>query len=630
MIVRMSKVEIYGPKHLLLETLADVQELGIFHIEKEAILAAENGETQPPPLDALKLDEESMAARLFYESLLGKIRDILSCLPQVDLREVYLSPLPAIDSIKYLVDRHGRFCRERSSERAELSGKRDELIRYTAFLEVLQPLLVDAEPGAEVDFIALEMLRQEELGSLRELVERTTSGHFDMQTAEAEGDRTIVLITAEKSRLQDLKEALRDHRMPELELPEPLRDLSFIEQLHAAVAMLRRIKARIGTIDRELRNFADRWAALYSSIESWLKNQLTMFKATTQLYETEMCFFLFGWLPSAEVDRLTSRLELDFKGEVVVAEQDILQQDMDRIPVILKNPPYFRPFELLSRLLPLPHYSSYDPTPFLGIFFPIFFGMILGDVGYGLILLAAALLLIAVFGSKRPLLGDVGRILGVASLYTIIFGFLFGEFFGLVGTQVFGLQPILFHRHESVMPMLLFALSVGAVHVIIGLILGFISALRRHHKKEAVFKVASIFFILCLAAGLVSMLAPGKLLLKKPLMIAMLVSTPVLLLSGGFLAPLELFKTIGNIISYARIMAVGLTSVLLAYVANHLAGNAGSAVVGALAAVFLHLFNILLGLFAPTVHSLRLHYVEFFSKFMESGGKHYKPLEKTD
>jgi len=108
------------------------------------------------------------------------------------------------------------------------------------------------------------------------------------------------------------------------------------------------------------------------------------------------------------------------------------------------------------------------------------------------------------------------------------------------------------------------------------------------------------------------------------------VIAPVLLLTGGMLAPFELLRHVGNVISYVRIMAVGLASVLLAYVANRLAGAAGSVWVGVVVAVLLHAFNIVLGVFAPTIHALRLHYVEFFSKFIETGGKRYQPLGKAD
>jgi V/A-type H+-transporting ATPase subunit I len=109
----------------------------------------------------------------------------------------------------------------------------------------------------------------------------------------------------------------------------------------------------------------------------------------------------------------------------------------------------------------------------------------------------------------------------------------------------------------------------------------------------------------------------------------MAVLSPALLVVGGLLAPFELIRHLGNIVSYARLMAVGLASVLLAYVANRLAGAVGSLWIGVTAAVLLHIFNIVLGVFAPTVHALRLHYVEFFSKFLETGGRPYRPLKEA-
>jgi V/A-type H+-transporting ATPase subunit I len=103
---------------------------------------------------------------------------------------------------------------------------------------------------------------------------------------------------------------------------------------------------------------------------------------------------------------------------------------------------------------------------------------------------------------------------------------------------------------------------------------------------------------------------------------------PLLILSGGLLAPLEMIKTIGNIISYARIMAIGLSSAMLANAANQLAGLTGDLLLGTLAAVAMHSVALLLGLFAPAIHGLRLHFVEFFSKFVEPGGRRFEPLHR--
>jgi V/A-type H+-transporting ATPase subunit I len=278
-------------------------------------------------------------------------------------------------------------------------------------------------------------------------------------------------------------------------------------------------------------------------------------------------------------------------------------------------------------MLPLPAYSSYDPTPFIGIFFPVFFGMILGDAGYGLFLAALSVYLTRRFRRQR-LIRDGARILLIASLYSIVFGVLFGEFFGDLPERLFHLRPICVERRTAVVPMIFFALAVGAAHVLLGLIFGVLSGFRKKEKKEAAYKLLSIAAILCLIVALASFFEVLPAILARPVTIAVLFLTPLLFFTGGLLAPLEFLKNIGNIISYVRIMAIGLTSVLLAFVANNLGGLTGDVVTGVVVAGLIHALNITLGVFSPTIHSLRLHYVEFFSKFMEHGGRRFEPLKK--
>ena len=123
-----------------------------------------------------------------------------------------------------------------------------------------------------------------------------------------------------------------------------------------------------------------------------------------------MCFVVSGWLPAGELERLRHRVAERFAGRVLIEEREIREEELERVPTQLKNRGYFQPFELLSRLLPLPGYRSFDLTPFIGIFFPIFFGMMLGDLGYGLLLLAG------LPGPGRPgrptARADVGKIFG--------------------------------------------------------------------------------------------------------------------------------------------------------------------------------------------------------------------------
>jgi V/A-type H+-transporting ATPase subunit I len=341
-----------------------------------------------------------------------------------------------------------------------------------------------------------------------------------------------------------------------------------------------------------------------------------------------MCFFINGWMPSGEVPALRVNLIDSYRGEVALEERVILENDIERVPIVLRNPSYFRPFELFTRLLPLPAYTSYDPTPFIGIFFPVFFGMILGDGGYGMLLLGLSLIGLKRF-KKNSMIWDGAKILLVSSLYSIFFGFLYGEFFGDLFQRLFGLEPICVERRTALVPMIFFALAVGTAHILLGLLLGVITAFRKKTRREAVYKllsIATIIGLLIVIASLSGALPAG---VARPVILTILFLTPLLFFTGGILAPLELLKSIGNIISYVRIMAIGLTSVLLAFVANRLVGLIGDVAVGIIIAGLLHMLNIILGVFSPTIHSLRLHYVEFFGKFLEHGGRKFEPLKRT-
>ncbi len=625
MIVRMSKVGIIGPKALIQDTLGLVRDLGIFQIDPAAARYIEKGLEEN--IRTFYPDKKTVLERLFLEELRLKIEELISLLPKIGIRKSYLEPRSIIDTIAKTIDRHISGVKELRDRLDSLQREQAESGHLMIFLNALSVLVGKATETPDLDFIGLTIREPAILDRLRDAISRITDQKFEFLTRTAEDGTLVGLITVEREISERVKKSLSDEHVPELGFSSRFTGLTFPEKVASVKKRMEEIAGEVGRTQKEMERFSSQWLPIYLRVKDWVQERLSLITTTASAFETKMCFFINGWMPSRDLERLGKKLGETFGSTVVLEEKEMKEEDLERVPIALKNPPYFRPFELFTGLLPLPAYTSYDPTPFIAIFFPLFFGMILGDAGYGLVLGIISLVLIKRSGKRRAA-ADAAKILSVSSLYTIIFGILYGEFFGDLPQRLFAMEPLCIERRTAIIPMLCFTIAIGAGHVLFGLFLGAVSAFRKKEKREVVYRLLSVIFILCVITFVASFSGLFPSLPSRSVIITMLFLTPLLLFAGGLLAPLELLKSIGNIISYVRIMAIGLTSVLLAFVANRLAGLTGDAVTGVVVAGLLHLLNIILGVFAPTIHALRLHYVEFFSKFIEHGGRRFEPLKK--
>ncbi len=341
---------------------------------------------------------------------------------------------------------------------------------------------------------------------------------------------------------------------------------------------------------------------------------------------TSHAFAIEGWLPESARDAVAARLEARFGDAVVVETLGREAWASETAPVVLRNPRLFRPFEALIRIMPLPTYGSLDPTPFVAVFFPLFFGVMLGDIGYGALLAIVAIVL-RLRSKPGTIARTVAEIAGPCAAFAIIFGFLYGELFGDLGARWLGLEPVLVNRETALISTLVAVLALGLVHIVLGLVLGAVAGWRRSHRHATGKGVTALMVLLVVGALLAALdVLPGAFF--TPLVVALLVAFPVLIALEGIVAPIELLSTLGNVLSYTRLVAIGTASVMLATIANEMVGTIGSTAIGLIFALLFHLVNFGIGLFSPSVHALRLHYVEFFGKCYSPGGMPYRPFAR--
>lgn len=373
-------------------------------------------------------------------------------------------------------------------------------------------------------------------------------------------------------------------------------------------------------------------------------NELEIIKAKLNLYETDSCFELKGFIPEKEEDRFNGIVS---KYTAYAEIEDPTEED--DVPVLLENNKFVAPYESITEMYALPVYSGIDPNMAMAPFYLVLFGMMFGDAGYGF-LMSLVCGLVILFADPKPRMKRTMTLFFMCGLSTIVWGLLFGTVFGnsisVIAQTYFGLdytfQPLWFDPINNPIQMLVLSIAIGYVQILVSLVMKAITAFHKGDWKAAVFD-AGFWFITLIGIGL---LVVGMVVfeaLKLPGIIVTLVGVAGLLLTqgrekkniigkitGGLLSLYDSTGYLSDLLSYSRILALGLSSSVIGQVFNTIGSLMGPGIGSFLffLIVFIigHALNFALSFLSAYVHASRLQFIEFYGRFYESGGRPFSPL----
>ena len=394
------------------------------------------------------------------------------------------------------------------------------------------------------------------------------------------------------------------------------------------------IDSERAAVKKELRAVAEQWDDDVLALKEQLENEKEKNEILSSFVQTKDAYIFEGWVPEKDVEKVEQLVEKSSDGHCAFETIEVEGTDDENVPVLQQNGWYAKPFEYLVDMYSPVRYNAIDPTIFVAITFPFFFGFCLTDAVYGLAVSAIGVVLLKGLGKVKESMHSFGWILIWSGLWAVILGLITNGFIGDFPERLAGFRlPTVVGAVEAFKhpdTILIIAIAVGLIYTNIGFILGAINNLRYGNVKEAigsqicwfVFEAGIIFLALGYlmpAIGMIGMALGGILIIAT---IGMLVW------ANGAYGVMDIFGYMGDVLSYARLLALCLATGGIAMTVNILAQMINGMVpyAGIVLAIFIfifgHIANFAFQVLGAFINALRLNYVEFFSQFfMEGKGK---------
>ncbi len=622
----IQKVHIIAHSGIMQSLLSSLQRMGLIQIEKADL---ENLGLSSPLTDTTRVEHvlHRLTRALDYLSQWeekGLAKKMLASKPQISfserediLNQDYTSILEEVEEL--------------DKERSDLQSHIRFLEKEVDFLHPLQSLALPLKSVSDTESTEV-ILGMMPLASFRELEEEAKDKALWVHVV-SQGKRNVyVLLVYSASQKEDFQQFLKQMAFNPLYFSETM--LHRAGETGTVTDVLVKLREERIQCEKKLVSLESKGKELLRSREQLMRvhdvlfNEREKWLSARNLGETGQIFFLEGWIKTADIPSLETELEPFSELVQCYFRPPFPEEDP---PVILENPRIGKPFELITKLYGLPQRNTMDPTLALAPFFFLFVGLTVSEAGYGLLVALLSFLYLRLAkpkGGFRQFL-TLMAILGVS---TVILGTLVGGWFGFPIRKLMVLDPL-----QDPVSFLILSLSLGFIQVWFGTLLSVISGIKNKDYLRAIFVQGgwlillpslvlyallklNFFGVLTLvgAAGIVLFASPSR--------------NPLARFFGGLYSLYDISRYLADILSYSRLLALGLATSVIAMVVNTLCQTAlGIPWVGWLLAALIfaggHLFNLGISFLGGFVHSMRLQFVEFFSKFFQSGGKPFKPFE---
>lgn len=585
------------------EELIDIDDY--LNKSKYVIERLEKIEDKKPALESLKEGKKHFT----YEEIKNRAR-------KFNFSQIYKEISSIIDEIE-----------KKEAENQEILNKVSELLPYKAIDIPLEDLKL-----TKFSKIYLGTIPQRYKENFEELLKENDSVYFDV--LHTDKNYAYYLIICHKSDDEDVIDAFRKMGFTLVNFKEK-------GTINENINSLRERKSKnldsIDTLNKELKNYL-KYLDDFKIYYEYQSNEKLKVISSEKFLRTKNLDLIEGYVPSKFLKSFEEAIQLICGDDYYLYKKEA-DRNSHEVPIMLKNNKFVGPFEMLTEMYSMPKYNEIDPTPFFAPFYFIFAGIMIGDLGYGLLVFIGSLLALRFFNLDKATKRFM-TFFNYLSISAMIFGLVFGSFFG-------GIIPLptLINPAEDIMEMLMLSLLLGGVHIFFALGIKAYMDIRDNKPKDAFYDVGLWYMALigAIGYGLSKAVAMNPIVVKI-LFYAMIIAMVGIVLTGGRSEKTTLAKFgwgvyalygissyIGDFVSYLRLMALVLSGSFIGLAVNMIAGMLfGSSIIGKLFAIVIFLvfqaFNCFLCYLSAYVHTARLTYVEMFNKFYEGGGVPFKKM----